>query len=49
MHKWSGRTKYDDINGPLDHLCCDKPRVAWPIFPFVFVIIIIIIIISIII
>ena len=24
MHKWSGQTKYDDINGPPDHLCCHK-------------------------
>ena len=24
MHKLSGRTKYDDINGPLNHLCCHE-------------------------
>ena len=22
--KWSGQTNYDDISGPLDHLCCHK-------------------------
>ena len=24
MHKWSGWTKYDDINVPPDYLCCHK-------------------------
>lgn len=24
MHKRSGQTQYEDINAPLDHLCCRK-------------------------
>ena len=24
MYKWSGQTKYQNINGPPDHLCCHK-------------------------